>query len=534
MSARKTASHENGTWSSLSQTVQQEVLFVLDEVKRLVEEQEKPRDEDRLPDRKLWPKWERWLDEVDALVGRIFESVYPASALWDECLLQLDAAALLEYEFAAQSMALEDDEAAPLPDLPQPAQEERKRRAKARGKGYADPSRDKEFDREFEKHPKKNRDWVVTFKPTDEEREDNFHGQIVRAPAKGPHGQEAILTWGRDYATDSERGFVICEEEIYIFTLNAAFTRKKNGSLEYVNPITPALWENAPAEDGDVSQYCLIHHSSMSLGADVLAAGTLVFDDGGYIISVTDQSGHYVPGENATTRGTLWLQAKKLIGPETSIKLHEIEPKLKQKELARDRSKASRAHHRDLEGRLKEKAAERRKKAAYPEYEKEYADYQEEVRKWEVELANATLRAEGKDEDEGDRIVGEVLQMRPKPPTPPADPGEAGVYEGMKEEKEEKEEEKEKEEERPSRSLPSSRPRDRRRDAVKLTNTGFMLRSTPPSTRDDSPPDTRDASPGTPPKKPEKKKGSGKFSIRILTGKKKKKKEEEEEKKKKD
>ncbi|WP_406410854.1 hypothetical protein [Streptomyces sp. NBC_01614] len=533
VSARKTASHKDGTWSTLSQTVQQEVLFALDEVKRLVEEQEKPQDEDKLPDWKLWPKWERWLDEVDALVGRIFESVYPASALWDECLLQLDAAALLEYEFAAQSMALEGDEAAPLPDLPQPAQEERKRRAKARGKGYADPSRDKEFDREFEKHPKKNRDWVVTFRPTDEEREDNFLGQIVRAPAKGPHGQEAILTWGRDYAADSERGFVICEEKIYIFSLNAAFTRKKNGSLEYVNPITPALWENAPAEDGDVSQYCLIHHSSMSLGADVLAAGTLVFDDGGYIISVTDQSGHYVPGENATTRGTLWLQAKKLIGPETIIKLHEIEPKLKQKELARDRSKASRAHHRDLEEKLQKKAAERRAMAAlklkpeeYAEYQKAYAEYQKEYDDWSERSAQANRAAEGLDDDEAD-IHFAGVGKQPVPPPPPLDPGEEGVYEGVKKKEEEKEEE-----ERPSRSLPSSRPRDRRRDAVELTNT-WLLRSTPPSTRDDSPPGTRDTSPGTPPKKPEKKKGSSKFSFAILTGKKKKD-EEEKKKKKKD
>uniref|UniRef100_A0AAU1IBJ2 Uncharacterized protein n=1 Tax=Streptomyces sp. NBC_00180 TaxID=2903632 RepID=A0AAU1IBJ2_9ACTN len=532
VSAKATATPQGGTWSGLSEVVQREVLTALYDLKEELEKQQ-PLD---LAD------WIGWYAEMVALMEPIFQSVYPASGLRDECLLQLDAAALLEYEFAAQSMALEDDEAAPLPDLPQPAQEERKRRAKARGKGYADPSRDKEFDREFEKHPKKNRDWVVTFRPTDREREQYFLGIIDPAP-KGPHGQEAILTWGCDYATDRERGFVICEEKIYIFTLDAAFTRKKNGSLEYVNKITPALWENAPAEDGDVSQYCLIHHSSMSLGADVLAAGTLVFDDVGYIISVTDKSGHYVPGENATTRGTLWLQAKKLIGPETSIKLHEIEPKLKQKELARDRSKASRAHHRDLEEKLQKKAAERRVMAArklkpeeYAEYEKAYAEYQKKYDAWSEGYAQASLKAEGLGDDEAAGILAGVGEQ-PEPPPPPLDPGEEGVYEGMKEEKEEKKEEEkeEKEEERPYRSLPSSRARDRRRDAVTLTNTGFMLRSTPPSTRDDSPPDTRDASPGTPPKKPEKKKGSGKFNIRILTGKKnKKKKEEEEEKKKKD
>ncbi|MER7577620.1 hypothetical protein [Streptomyces sp. NPDC126514] len=280
-----------------------------------------------------------WIDQVEFLAGEVYQLVYSASSVRDQCLEQLNLAAAMEERFLAQlnQIAVAPPEGNPMPlfrtESPE-QQEKRERREKARVKKHKDPARRKEFENEFEIHPQYARagaSHVATFNPTDDERDEWFGANPGDANKNGIKPIVLPTKIAECSPPDGRFAFAIRDDKLFIFPLGYGILERINGEKELTKGlIGQTALQTAPDDDNNYKRVLMLHHSSLVGGASVTMAGELKLEGSGstrFITEVGDRSGHYMePREaadfdsaGATERGLAWFLDKQLIAAEKAI-----------------------------------------------------------------------------------------------------------------------------------------------------------------------------------------------------------------------
>jgi len=178
---------------------------------------------------------------------------------------------------------------------------------KAKGKRYEGEEKELGWRKEAwnSPAPKSSKHAVTRYETTEEERKASSkdvdeQGRLVAHRDRGEDGKP--LDGGQEHPiADDTHGYVMDPKTGKMHTFNTQEYELvfRDGHVERVVATNKARIEKLKSKHGPVVQQRLPHHTTPLAGADVAGAGEIKTLDG-HIREISDQSGHYKPGEVQT------------------------------------------------------------------------------------------------------------------------------------------------------------------------------------------------------------------------------------------
>lgn len=178
---------------------------------------------------------------------------------------------------------------------------------KAKGKRYEGEDQELGWRKEAwnSPAPKSSKHAVTRYETTEEERKASSKdvdkkGRLVAHRDRGEDGKPLDGGDERPIADDTH-GYVMDPKTGKIHTFNTQEYEFvfRDGHVERVVPTNKSRIEKLKSKHGPIVQQRIPHHTTPLAGADVAGAGEVKTLDG-HIREISDQSGHYKPGEEQT------------------------------------------------------------------------------------------------------------------------------------------------------------------------------------------------------------------------------------------